>query len=154
MDAAARSLLQKLEGIRVADGSPSDHDLRPDQVASESSYNYAGSQYHECSRREMTLDGVGQLAWTSTRKRLFLVLFHKGDPFAMSDTKEPVVHPNPEKDPSDWVTGDEPMTGPQMSYLKTLCQEAGEQFDEKLTKAQASERIEELQAKTGRGQNA
>ena len=65
---------------------------------------------------------------------------------------ESPVHPNPEKDPSDWVTGDEPMTGPQMSYLKTLSTEAGEEFNEKLTKAQASERIEELQRKTGRGQ--
>ena len=59
--------------------------------------------------------------------------------------------PNPEKDPEDWVTGDEPMTGPQASYLKTLCQEAGEVFDPDLTKAQASERIDELQARTGRG---
>lgn len=61
------------------------------------------------------------------------------------------VTPNPEKDPSDWVTGDEPMTGPQMSYLKTLSQEAGIEFDEKLNKADASRRIEELQEKTGRG---
>ncbi len=59
--------------------------------------------------------------------------------------------PNPEKDPSDWVTGDEPMTGPQASFLKTLCQEAGEEFDPGMTKAQASERIDELQARTGRG---
>ncbi|MEO7932440.1 MAG: DUF3072 domain-containing protein [Chthoniobacterales bacterium] len=62
------------------------------------------------------------------------------------------THPNPEKDPDDWTTGDEPMTGPQMSYLKTLSQEAGEEFDETLTKANASKRIEELQHKTGRGQ--
>ena len=61
------------------------------------------------------------------------------------------VQQNPEKDPNEWVTGDEPMTGPQMSYLKTLCQEAGEEFDEKLTKAEASKRIEELQQVTGRG---
>jgi hypothetical protein len=59
--------------------------------------------------------------------------------------------PNPQKDPDDWVTGDEPMTGPQASYLKTLCQEAGEAFDPAITKAQASQRIEELQARTGRG---
>ncbi len=58
---------------------------------------------------------------------------------------------NAEKDPSDWVTGEEPMTGAQASYLQTLSQEAGAPFDEKLTKAAASERIEELQAKTGRG---
>jgi hypothetical protein len=57
----------------------------------------------------------------------------------------------PEKDPQDWTTGDEPMTGPQASYLQTLAQEAGEDVDDSLSKAQASERIEELQAKTGRG---
>jgi hypothetical protein len=55
------------------------------------------------------------------------------------------------KDPDDWTTGDEPMTGPQASYLQTLCQEAGEQFDPSLTKAQASARIEQLQSVTGRG---
>lgn len=60
-------------------------------------------------------------------------------------------HENPEKDPEEWTTGDEPMTGPQRSYLKTLCHEANEEFDESLTKAEASKRIEELQAKTGRG---
>jgi len=58
---------------------------------------------------------------------------------------------NPEKDPEDWTTGDEPMTGPQRSYLKTLCQEAGQEFDDTLTKAQASKLIDELQRKTGRG---
>ena len=58
---------------------------------------------------------------------------------------------NPEKDPEEWTTGKEPMTGPQRSYLQTLCREAGEEFDETLTKAAASRKIEELQAKTGRG---
>jgi hypothetical protein len=58
---------------------------------------------------------------------------------------------NPEKDPDDWVTGDEPMTGPQASYLETLAREAGEEVESDLTKADASRRIEELQEKTGRG---
>ena len=58
---------------------------------------------------------------------------------------------NMEKDPDSWVTGDEPMTGAQKSYLKTLCEEAREPFDEGLTKAQASKRIDELQERTGRG---
>jgi len=58
---------------------------------------------------------------------------------------------NTEKDPAEWVTGDEQMTGAQASYLQTLSQEAGEPFDETLTKADASRRIDELQAKTGRG---
>ena len=58
---------------------------------------------------------------------------------------------NQAKDPEDWVTSDEPMTGAQASYLKTLSEEAGEQFDDGLTKAEASKRIDELQSKTGRG---
>ena len=59
---------------------------------------------------------------------------------------------NPQKDPEEWVTGDEPMTGPQESYLKTLAQEAGEEVSEDMTKAEASERIDDLQKETGRGQ--
>ena len=55
------------------------------------------------------------------------------------------------KDPSDWVTGDEPMTGAQRSYLDTLAREAGEELPADLTKAQASEHIDRLQEKTGRG---
>ena len=58
---------------------------------------------------------------------------------------------SPQKDPDDWVTGDEPMTASQASYLQTLCQEAGEDFDEGLSKADASRRIDELQERTGRG---
>ncbi|MEV0074237.1 MULTISPECIES: DUF3072 domain-containing protein [unclassified Amycolatopsis] len=61
------------------------------------------------------------------------------------------IDPNPQKDPSDWTTGDEPMTGPQKSYLRTLAQEAGVDVPEELTKAEASERIDELQRTTGRG---
>jgi len=55
------------------------------------------------------------------------------------------------KDPDEWVTGDEEMTGAQRSYLETLAREAGEEIDPNMTKAEASKRIEELQQKTGRG---
>ncbi|MBD1394438.1 DUF3072 domain-containing protein [Mucilaginibacter glaciei] len=55
------------------------------------------------------------------------------------------------KDPDEWTTGDEPMTGAQHSYLTTLSAEAGEEFDETLSKADASKKIDELQHKTGRG---
>ena len=58
---------------------------------------------------------------------------------------------NAEKDPDDWVTGDEPMTGAQASYLHTLSEEAGEDAPEDLTKAEASKKIDELQEQTGRG---
>ena len=57
----------------------------------------------------------------------------------------------PEKDPEDWTTGDEPMTGPQESYLNTLAREAGEEVPERLTKVEASKLIDRLQAETGRG---
>jgi hypothetical protein len=55
------------------------------------------------------------------------------------------------KDPDDWVTGDEPMTGAQESYLGTLSREAGEQPPTGLSKADAAKKIEELQERTGRG---
>jgi hypothetical protein len=69
-------------------------------------------------------------------------------------TQEDAQDSNMIKDPKDWTTGDEPMTGAQRSYLKTLAEEAHEDIDEELTKAQASERIEDLQKKTGRGQES
>jgi Protein of unknown function (DUF3072) len=59
---------------------------------------------------------------------------------------------NPAKDPEDWVTGDEPMTGPQKSYLQTLAREAGRKIDlDGMSKADASRLIDELQAASGRG---
>jgi len=67
------------------------------------------------------------------------------------NTQADADHGNMEKDPHTWVTGDEPMTGAQKSYLATLSEEAKVDFDDKLTKAEASMRIDELQAKTGRG---
>lgn len=65
-------------------------------------------------------------------------------------TQDAPAEGNMKKDPDDWVTGEEPMTGAQRSYLKTLSEEAKEPFDENLTKAEASRRIDELQAVTGR----
>lgn len=61
---------------------------------------------------------------------------------------------NAERDPDEWVTGEEPATGPQQSYLGTLAQEAGEEVPEDLTKAEASKQIDRLQAETGRGQGS
>ncbi len=69
----------------------------------------------------------------------------------MGQNEDDLQGSNTQKDPDEWVTADEPMTGAQASYLRTLSQEAGEDFDESLTKADASKRIEELQQKTGRG---
>ncbi|MEA3038528.1 MAG: hypothetical protein QOE79_1041 [Sphingomonadales bacterium] len=68
-------------------------------------------------------------------------------------TDDVKAHPagNAEKDPDDWITGDESMTGAQASYLKTLSEEAGEPFDDGLSKAEASKKIDALQDGTGRG---
>ena len=55
-----------------------------------------------------------------------------------------------EKEPADWTTGDEPMTGAQRSYLDTLAREAGEQLPADLTKAEASEHIDRLQSASDR----
>jgi hypothetical protein len=60
--------------------------------------------------------------------------------------------PSAEKDPDTWVTGDEPATGPQKSYVETLAQQAHEDVDvDRLTKAEASKTIDHLQEETGRG---
>jgi hypothetical protein len=69
----------------------------------------------------------------------------------MNDDMRQARLENPEKDTSDWVTGDEPMTGPQRSYLHTLAQEAARDIPDDMTKAQASELIDELRQQTGRG---
>lgn len=66
-------------------------------------------------------------------------------------TQQQADESNTIKDPEDWTTGDEPMTGAQRSYLKTLSEEAKVPFDENLSKAEASKRIDELQQITGRG---
>jgi hypothetical protein len=59
--------------------------------------------------------------------------------------------PTAEKDPSDWVTGGEPATGAQKSYLSTLARQAGEEVPDDISKADASVKIDELQEETGRG---
>ncbi len=67
----------------------------------------------------------------------------------MSDSR-PEQRPGLEKDPDEWVSGDEPMTGAQASYLETLARQAGEEVKlDGLTKAEASEKIDELRGKAG-----
>jgi hypothetical protein len=84
---------------------------------------------------------------------------HSNDQASDTEGQELLGAPRPgdatttEKDPDDWVTGDEPMTGAQRSYLDTLAREAGEQLSPDLTKAEASEHIDRLQSKTGRGES-
>ena len=66
-------------------------------------------------------------------------------------TQSQAEQSNMQKDPDRWVTGDQPMTGAQRSYLHTLAEEAHEDVADDLTKAEASKKIDELQEKTGRG---
>jgi DUF3072 family protein len=68
--------------------------------------------------------------------------------------KQRGVEGSPEKNPDEWTTGDEPMTGAQASYLETLSRQAGVEFDKNLTKAEASKRIDELKKQTGKGTKA
>jgi hypothetical protein len=74
----------------------------------------------------------------------------------MSDAQPTTSQPTASaaKDPDDWVTGDEPMTGAQASYLATLAQDTGREVPETLTKADASKLIDELQAESGRAKGA
>jgi hypothetical protein len=74
----------------------------------------------------------------------------QGDDFNQQPKK--VVGDNTIKDPDEWKTGDEPMTGAQKSYMETLASEAGEKTEENLTKAEASKKIDELRQKTGRSE--
>lgn len=71
----------------------------------------------------------------------------------MTKKKQPILKRGTLKEPEEWVTGEEPMTGAQDSYLHTLARDAGEEVPEQMTKAQASRKIEKLQQKTGRGTN-
>ncbi|GGC64102.1 hypothetical protein GCM10011504_47850 [Siccirubricoccus deserti] len=73
------------------------------------------------------------------------------DQHSENPKRDPEPGSNTVKDPDDWTTGEERMTGAQASYLKTLSEEAGEEFDPGLTKAEASRQIDALQEKTGRG---
>jgi hypothetical protein len=66
----------------------------------------------------------------------------------------PERRPGLEKDPADWVTGDEPMTGAQASYLETLSRQTGQDVEPDLTKAEASETIDELREQAGLDRSA
>jgi hypothetical protein len=71
----------------------------------------------------------------------------------VTDDLRPEDRPGLEKDPEDWVSGGEPMTGAQASYLQTLARQAGTEVPDNLTKADASKLIDELRGKAGVAQN-
>jgi hypothetical protein len=88
---------------------------------------------------------------THGRPAHFMPMSH--DPKRMRAPSQSEPGSNAVKDPDNWTTGDETMTGAQANYLQTLGEEAGEPFDANLTKAEASKRIDDLQARTGRGRD-
>lgn len=96
-------------------------------------------------RRPPHTTAVPQKVWP------YFCLYNAKTLSIMKNDKQQVKGDNTVKDPANWTTGDEPMTGAQNSYLNTLASEAGEEVGDDLTKAEASEKIEELQKKTGRG---
>src|SRR4051812_44201778 len=67
-------------------------------------------------------------------------------PIKTNDTDQSALR----RDPDEWKTGDEPMTAAQRSYLETLCRDTGEAFDDTLSKAEASKRIDELRGRSPR----
>jgi len=86
---------------------------------------------------------------------LFMAVLLKWPWFAIySPMKNPstaaTAQPALQRDPDEWKTGDEPMTDAQRSYLETLCLETGEEFDDALTKAEASKRIDALRERSPR----
>jgi hypothetical protein len=70
--------------------------------------------------------------------------------FMKKEQTDDTVQPALQRDPDEWKTGDEPMTDAQRSYLETLCRETGDEFDESLSKADASKRIDELRERSPR----
>jgi hypothetical protein len=85
----------------------------------------------------------------SRRERRSGVCFAIYSPMKNSNTRD-TDQPALQRDPDEWKTGDEPMTDAQRSYLETLCRETGEEFDETLSKADASKRIDELRERSPR----
>jgi hypothetical protein len=54
-----------------------------------------------------------------------------------------------QRDPSEWVSGADPITPAQKSYLDTLARQAGEELPADLSKAEASQHIERLKSQLG-----
>jgi hypothetical protein len=93
------------------------------------------------TNRAEELLGAGVLAEVAVLLRSIRLMKNQ----SMDDTAQPGL-----RDPDEWKTGDEPMTDAQRSYLETLCRETGEEFDDALTKAEASKRIDELRERSPR----
>jgi Protein of unknown function (DUF3072) len=93
--------------------------------------------------KNLGLDMAWRLLYVYSLTHVFLIL---GRP--VMDKKDQPAQTL--KHPEQWATGNEPMTTAQDSYVHTLAREAGEDVPEQMTKAEASEKIDQLQEKTGR----
>jgi hypothetical protein len=87
---------------------------------------------------------------TSSRTETEVAFLLRSIRLMKNQPTDDTVQPALQRDPDEWKTGDEPMTDPQRSYLETLCRETGEEFDDALTKAEASKRIDELRERSPR----
>jgi hypothetical protein len=87
--------------------------------------------------------------WRNVRRTLPVTCSRQGASPMSNPKTEP--NDNTKKDPDEWVSGDDPMTGAQASYLKTLCEQAGtpEAYDDNLTKAEASKLIDAMRQQAG-----
>lgn len=97
----------------------------------------------------MTRDYTPQDALQDTDRSTAGVRFAIYSPMTKPSANQ-TDEPSLQRDPDEWKTGDEPMTDAQRSYLETLCRETGEEFDETLSKADASKRIDELRKRSPR----
>src|ERR671912_108272 len=119
----------------------------PSSFSSYSQCGLSGSESVRCNsigaiKRAEELLGAGILMEVALLLRSIRPMKNQ----STDDTAQPAL----QRDPDEWKTGDEPMTDAQRSYLETLCGETGEEFDDSLTKADASKRIDELRARSPR----
>ena len=97
-----------------------------------------------------------EYAGLNSERAFLLTAVEKTDSFLLSirrmknQRRDETAQPGLQRDPDEWKTGDEPMTDAQRSYLETLCRETGEEFDDTLSKADASKRIDELRERSPR----
>ena len=113
-----------------------------------------GHAHHQTFRGDSVSGRVTERNRRTARGAVTVRLF-SGETFAiyspMRNTDTNITdQPALQRDPDEWKTGNEPMTDAQRSYLETLCRETGEEFDETLSKADASKRIDELRQRSPR----
>jgi Protein of unknown function (DUF3072)/ATP dependent DNA ligase C terminal region len=100
------------------------------------------TSHREIKREEFRRLSYRHCCWTASTLHYVRLMENR----STHDAPQPGL----QRDPDEWKTGDEPMTDAQRSYLRTLCEETGEEFDDRMTKAEASKRIDKLRARSPR----